>query len=179
MPGDLVNSTFLVNDYKPGMTSTELIEARARQLLRLPQDIGAALATLHKLRLKSKEAYERKFARRIIHEAYKPQALVLVWNNVIENSVSIERKTANRYMGPYQIVRQTQGGSYILAEMDGTLLRHHVAAYRLIPYIQREDIEELVEEMELSSDSDAESIRDTSEVSPEAEPPSRTPISSD
>jgi transposase InsO family protein len=179
MPGDLVDSTFLVNDYKPGMTSAELIEARARQLLRLPQDIEAAQTTLRKLRLKSKEAYERKFARRIIHEAYKPQALVLVRNNVIENSVSIERKTANRYMGPYQIVRQTQGGSYILAEMDGTLLRHHVAAYRLIPYIQREDIEELAEDMELSSGSEAGSIRDISEVSPEAEPPSRTPISSD
>jgi hypothetical protein len=86
--------------------------------------------------------------------------------------MSIEWKTANRYMGPYQIVCQTQGGSYILAEMDGTLLRHHVAAYRLILYIQREDIEELVEEMELSSDSEAGSIRDTSEVNPEVELPS-------
>ena len=40
-------------------------------------------------------------------------------------------------MGPYQVIRQTKGGSYILAEMDGSLLKHHVAAYRLIPYIQR------------------------------------------
>jgi hypothetical protein len=56
--------------------------------------------------------------------------------------------------------------------MDGTLLRHHVAAYRLILYIQREDIEELVEEMELSSDSEAGSIHDTSEVNPEVELPS-------
>ena len=51
--------------------------------------------------------------------------------------MSIERKTANRYMGPYRVVRQTQGGSYILEEMDGSLLRHHVAAFRLIPYVQR------------------------------------------
>jgi hypothetical protein len=44
-------------------------------------------------------------------------------------------------MGPYQIIRQTQGGSYILAEMNGNLLKHHVAAFRLIPYIQREDLD--------------------------------------
>jgi hypothetical protein len=62
---------------------------------------------------------------------------VLIRNNPIENSVSIERKTADRYMGPYQIVRQTQGGSYILAELDGSILKHHVAAYRLIHYKQR------------------------------------------
>jgi len=43
-------------------------------------------------------------------------------------------------MGPYQVIRQTEGGSYILAEMDGSLLRHYVAAFRLIPYIQRQEL---------------------------------------
>src|ERR1700753_4291684 len=78
--------------------------------------------------------------------AYEPGSLVLLRNNQIENSVSIERKTADRYMGPYRIVRQTTGGSYVLAEMDGSLLRHYVAAYRLIPYVQRQDLDTMPEE---------------------------------
>jgi hypothetical protein len=39
-------------------------------------------------------------------------------------------------------VRQTQGGSYVLEEMDGSELLDHVAAYRLIPYVQRQDLDQ-------------------------------------
>ena len=142
MPGDLTDATFLVTDYKPGMTSAELIEARTRQLLRLPEDVARARQILKTSRFRAKRIFDKKFARRIMLEAYEPGALVLIRNNLIQNSMSIERKTANRYMGPYRIVRQTQGGSYILEEMDGSLLRHHVAAFRLIPYVQRQDLDD-------------------------------------
>jgi hypothetical protein len=171
MPGDLADATFLVNDFKPGMTSAELIEARTRQLLRLPQDVEKARTTLQKSRFKSKLAYENKFARRLRLEAYEPDALVLVRNNPIENSVSIERKTADRYMGPYRVVRQTQGRSYILAEMDGALLRHHVAAYRLIPYVQRRDLDSWAEKIKSSTDAENGSTSSSSEGSNEIEPP--------
>jgi hypothetical protein len=111
---------FWYTDFKPGMTRNELVQARARQLLRLPEDVAKARQILQKSRFKSKEAYEKKFARRLRKESFKPGDLVLVRNNRIENSVSIERKTANRYMGPYRIVKQTKGGSYVLEEMDGS-----------------------------------------------------------
>lgn len=55
--------------------------------------------------------------------------------------MSIERKTADRYMGPFRIVRRTQGGSYVIEEMDGSELFEHLAAYRLIPYVQRKDLD--------------------------------------
>ena len=152
MPGDLSDATFLVTDFRPGMTTTELIAARTRQLLRLPEDVARARNILKKSRFRSKEAYENKFARRLRLESYQSGALVLIRNSPIENSVSIERKTANRYMGPYRIVRQTQGGSYILEEMDGSLLRHHVAAYRLIPYVLRQDLDAWATELDIDSD---------------------------
>ena len=154
MPGDLADTTFMVTDYKPGMTSAELLEARTRQLLRMPEDVAKARRILKESRFRSKTAYENKFARRIRLESLQPGSLVLIRNNPIENSVSIERKTANRYMGPYQVVRQTQGGSYILEEMDGSLLRHHVAAYRLIPYVLRQDLDTWADEIGLEDDSD-------------------------
>ena len=163
MPGDLADATFLVTDFRPGMSTAELIEARTRQLLRLPQDVTKARNTLKQSRLRSKEAFETKFARRICRDEYKTDTLVLIRNNPIENSVSIERKTANRYMGPYRIVRRTQGGAYILAEMDGALLRHHVAAYRLTPYIQRNEIDEIANDLDISSEPATESDSDQSD----------------
>ena len=126
MPGDMTDSTFQVAGYTPGMTTQELIAARTRQLLYLPEDVAKARGTLRQSRLRSKQAYEQKFSRRLLDIPYAPNSLVLIRNNPIENSVSIERKTANRYMGPYQVIRQTKGRSYILAEMDGSLLKHHV-----------------------------------------------------
>jgi hypothetical protein len=141
MPGDVKDCTFMVAGYHPGMTHEELITIRTRQLMKLPEDVALASQVLEENRLRSKNAYERKFARRLVKDSYNPGALVLVRNNEMENTMMSERKTADRYMGPYQIIRQTQGGSYILAEMNGNLLKHHVAAFRLIPYIQREDLD--------------------------------------
>ncbi len=44
-------------------------------------------------------------------------------------------KTALRYFGPYEVDRQTHGGSYKLHELDGTSLKKNVAAFQLLPYI--------------------------------------------
>ena len=161
MPGDLSDATFMVASYKPGMSSVELIEARTRQLLRLPEDVIKARKILHSSRARAKLAYEKRFAHRIRKDAYEPDSLVLIRNNPIENSVSIERKTANRYMGPYRVIRQTQGGSYILEEMDGSLLRHHVAAFRLIPYVLRQDFDAWANKA--GSESATDSLQEASE----------------
>ena len=91
---------------------------------------------------------------------YEPGALVLLRNVPMENTMSIERKTSDRYIGPYSIVRRTKGGSYVLQELNGNILRHTVAAYRLVPYIQRTDLEQLVQDAD-GSDSDL----DVSEMS--------------
>ena len=140
LPGDLTDATFLVSKFRPGMTTNELIQARARQLLRLPEDIAKARRILQKSRFRSKEAYEKKFTRRLWTESYKPGDLVLVRNNKVEDTVSIDRKTVDRYMGPYQVIKQTKGGSYVLKELDSSRLAEHIAAYRLIPYVKRKDL---------------------------------------
>jgi hypothetical protein len=40
---------------------------------------------------------------------------------------------------------RTQDRSYVLQELNGNTLRHTVAAFRLIAYIKRTDLEELVQ----------------------------------
>ena len=140
LPCDLAETTFMVRGFTKGMSEIELLIARIRQLMKLPRDVENAAKLLEKSRLKSKEAFEQKFGRRLNREGFKPGELVLLRNNTVEDSVSTHRKVTDRYMGPYEIIRKRQGGSYELAELSGAPLRTSVAAFRLIPYIRRSDL---------------------------------------
>jgi len=69
-------------------------------------------------------------------EACRPGDLVLVHNTRIEKELN--RKTKPRYLGPFVVERRTRGGLYVLSEMDGTISRRGIAAFRLLPYIARD-----------------------------------------
>ena len=55
--------------------------------------------------------------------------------------MELDRKAKPRYLGPYVIVRKTLGGAYLIAEIDGSILKTKIAAFRLIPYHPRKAIE--------------------------------------
>ena len=52
-------------------------------------------------------------------------------------------------MGPYEVVRKTKGGSYVLKDINGVVYRRGVSSTRLIPYISRntENFEELLDDL--------------------------------
>ena len=143
MPCDLAEATFLIPrlDPKKDMADEDLLIARIRQIAKMPDDLARAKNTLLKSRFQSKEAFEAKFGRRMRRTSFRPGELVLLRNNHNEKTVSIARKVENRYIGPYQVVRETLGQSYVLKELNGTVLRHKVAAFRLIPYVKREHLD--------------------------------------
>ncbi|GJE99479.1 polyprotein [Phanerochaete sordida] len=137
LPFDLSEASFLIDGFTRNMSTTDLLAARIRQLEKRPQDIARAAATLKASRIRSKEVFERRFASRLVSSSYAPGTLVLMRNSAISTSHS--RKHQPRYLGPYQVLRRTERGSYVIQELDGSASRHGVAADRLVPYITRGD----------------------------------------
>ena len=54
-----------------------------------------------------------------------------------ERDAGLTSKYEQRYFGPFKVRCRTQGGSYVLEELDGTPIRRTVAAFRLFPYMPR------------------------------------------
>lgn len=153
MPFDLTESTFMVQGFKSGMLTSDLLALRIQQLEKRPEDIAKASAAIIKMRLASKKQFEKRYSRRLKKSDYQPGELVLKRNSVIEKSLN--RKTFPRYLGPYEVVRKTMGGSYVLQELNGSMIRQGVAASRLLPYRPRLDkdfIGVITEELELDSE---------------------------
>jgi hypothetical protein len=59
-------------------------------------------------------------------------------NTAIEKALN--RKMRARYLGPLIFISRNKGGAYILSELDGALLHRPVAAFRIIPYFARKQI---------------------------------------
>ncbi|TFY58657.1 hypothetical protein EVJ58_g6284 [Rhodofomes roseus] len=140
------------------MSTSDLLALRIRQLMKKPDDIAQAASLLKKTRFRSKEIFERCYERRLRREVYKPGDLVLVCNKAVEQSA--DRKHHLRYLGPFQVVRQTKGGSYVVSELDGAIWRQGVVAFRLLPFISREQVEELNWMDEDEDDEDEEDLED-------------------
>lgn len=134
---NLVDATFLVKGFRSGLSSVELLTLRVHQLERREEDLAAAARALERARFKSKEGYERKYQKQMRTENYKEGDLVLVRNSKEEES--LDCKTKPRYIGPYEVVRRHKGGSYVLKELNGSILQQGIAGFRLLLYVSRWD----------------------------------------
>ena len=139
LPLDLTEVTFMVQGFYANMKLEELLALRIRQLEKHEEDIEQAAAELVRRRFKSKEDFEKRYHFRLRNQVFNPGQLVLVRNTQVEKE--LDRKTKPRYLGPFVVVRRTKGGSYVLREptRDQILLRQGIAAFRLLPYITRNE----------------------------------------
>lgn len=138
LPFDLFEATFLVEGFRSGMSTSELLTLRIRQLHRHESDLKRAAETLKRLRLRSKEQFHKRYARRLQRDDYPEGSLVLVRNSRLEMTIT-KFKTDPRYLGPFEVVHKTSKGNYVLKDLDGTLHAEPYAAFRLISYTSRND----------------------------------------
>ncbi|SJL15905.1 uncharacterized protein ARMOST_19413 [Armillaria ostoyae] len=83
--------------------------------------------------------YQHEHKATIVNYDFKPGRLVLMRNMRVEDS--LDSKVEPRYLGPLVIIRRTKGGSYVLAELDGSIVGSTVAQFRVIPYQARHSVE--------------------------------------
>jgi hypothetical protein len=131
-PFDLEESTFLAPNPSVPMDTNSLIALRARALEKRPEDIAQMRKEIWKIRRILAARYEEVNKHTIRDYDFKPGALVLVRNSAEESGMKNKYKA--RYLGPFIVVKRTQGGAYSLAEMDGTISNLRFAAKRVIPF---------------------------------------------
>ena len=133
-PFDITEATFLVSlPEQEAFSATDLVTWRARQLQKRVDDLAGMEEKILKARYRSAKEFED--SHRIKDFDFAVGSLVLVRNSRVE--VELNRKTKPRYLGPMIILRQTVGGSYLLAELDGLVSRLRFTAFRLLPYHPR------------------------------------------
>jgi hypothetical protein len=155
LPFDLSESTFMIDGYRSGLSTSELLSLRIRQLHRHPADLEKAAKTLKQARFRSKLQFEKRYHHKLQKDNYLPGSLVLVRNSRLEATVA-KFKTEPRYLGPFEVVKRTTRGNYILQELDGAEHAEQYAAFRIIPYITRTD-PQFHELLQASGDSDNDS----------------------
>ncbi|ESK82218.1 hypothetical protein Moror_8742 [Moniliophthora roreri MCA 2997] len=90
---------------------------------------------MHKVsaeKLAELKRYKEKYKHVIKNYVFEPGTLVQVQNTTIEKSLDWKMKP--RYHRPYVVVRRMKGSSYIVAEMDGTVLKEKVATFQVVPH---------------------------------------------
>ena len=140
----------MVEGFKSGMTPEDLLVLRMRQLEKKPEDLEHAARKLKQFRIKSKEEFERRFSHRIHKEDYKPGDFILLRNSRFENS--LDKKSKPRYLGPYEVLRKTKGGSYVVMELSGQRKITAQSPNKMIPYVARD--KELLRHLTIDSDNE-------------------------
>jgi len=139
IPHDIVEANYLQPPPSSLLATTDLIARRAVALQKRSEDLERLRDRVHQARNKAALRFEQEHSASIRDFNFQRGALVLVRNTAIEKALN--RKMRPRYTGPMVVVSRNRGGAYILCELDGTLAHSPFAAFRIIPYFARSQIE--------------------------------------
>ncbi|OAV84918.1 hypothetical protein PTTG_30950, partial [Puccinia triticina 1-1 BBBD Race 1] len=134
LPIDLDIESFLGVDWEDVRDTLDLLVARSRQLERSEDSWRLAYDQMMNSRQESIRYWHEKNLGKF-WDPLKPGDLVLAYNRSLE--VQWGQLFAHKWNGPYRIVQQVQGGSYVLAELDGTELKRRFAADQVKRYFPR------------------------------------------
>ncbi|EJD37033.1 hypothetical protein AURDEDRAFT_23375, partial [Auricularia subglabra TFB-10046 SS5] len=109
---------------------------RARQLERREDDLALVQEAIRTARYAAIADFIRKHGRSIRNFNFTPGELVLIRDTRIEKDLGL-KKVEDRYYGPMIVVQRNLGGSYTIAELDGSVSIRRCAAFRVILFFPR------------------------------------------
>jgi hypothetical protein len=139
LPFDVVEANYLLPPPDSLLSSTDHIVRRAIALQKCQQDLAKLKDCVHTARNHAALWFEREHAATIQDFDFKQGDLILMRNTVIEKVLN--RKMRPHYTEPMIVISHNKGGADILCELDGTMYHTPVAAFRVVPYFVRTNIE--------------------------------------
>ena len=146
-PFDLTDRTWYKLAWDEVKTTEDLLAIRIQQIERRESVLGEATENVRASRQRSVDDFMRRNEKVIQLSQYEPGTWVLVhetWLNAQHGN-----KGALRWAGPYVVHERYPSGSYCIRELDGTVLKEHVAANRLRLFFFRDDHQTLVTILDL------------------------------
>lgn len=165
LPFDIIESTWLVNPPGRILSREELIGYRTQALSKHNTFVLGVQRRVDENKRRELKIFEEKYRHVIKDWDFKPGQLIQVRHSNIEKN--LDRKMFPRYKGPMVVIRRTRGGSYIVAEMDVTVLRRKVGAFRCLPHFARYEPIELPENIHDLIDISTEELEQMIDDEPE------------
>lgn len=123
-------------DWENDITKKILLELLIQYLERLSKDQKIALQKLKVVRLSNKEKFDKIHYLRF--KLIKIEDWMLVFNSSLEHWQITLKKFLWRWFGPYIVVAMNNNATYLFCELDGTILKIHVAR-KYIKAFKRKD----------------------------------------
>lgn len=138
LPIELALPTWQTLPYRRVEDRSQLLAIRAMQLDLRDQFLKDAVGQTERLRAAKKEYWDN--TKEVRQHEIRVGDLVLLWDSVRQIDMSRDKKLSKRWLGPYRVSADktnTERGTYLLEDLDGTRMPHTVPGWRIKKFFER------------------------------------------